>query len=62
MSHMVPINTEISHHSQINGEILDSIKHSPISNIQGNRHHEDHTNAGPITDLNPYNNFGDNLF
>lgn len=62
MNNMVPLNTEISHHTQINGEILDSIKNSPISNIPP-RHHEEHSNTGAITDLNPYNNFGDaNLF
>jgi len=64
LNNMVPnINTEISHHNQINGEIMDSIKNSPISNLP-NRHHDDHSNTGgPIADINPYNSFPDaNLF
>lgn len=59
MSNIVPMNSEMTHHSQINGEIMDSLKNSPITNLaSGNRHHEE-----PIADLNPYNNFADtNLF
>ena len=41
--------------------MLDTMK-SPISNIQGQRHNEEHSSAGPMPDLNPYTHFGDNLY
>ncbi len=47
--------------NNLKGEIMDSLKNSPITNLPGgNRHHDE---AVPIADLNPYSNFGDsNLF
>lgn len=62
INHMVPMTTEISHHSHLNGEILDAIKHSPMSNISGQRHHEEQSNPGAIPDLNPYTSFTDQLY
>lgn len=55
--HSVQINNDMQ---QINGDMIDSVKNSPISSIPG-RHHEDYSaNSGAMPDLNPYNNFGDN--
>jgi hypothetical protein len=39
---------------------MDSLKNSPISNIQNSRHTGDeHSNTGPITDIGAFTHFGD---
>lgn len=59
MGHMVPLQTDLSHHNQLNSEIMDSIKHSPIQNIQVNRHpNEEHNGGNPMNEIN-YGHFGD---
>ncbi len=44
------------------GEILDAIKHSTETLASMSRHHEEQSNPGAIPDLNPYTNFGDQLY
>jgi hypothetical protein len=39
--------------------MIDSIKHSPLSNISSGRHQDDHSNSAPLNDLNSFNHFGD---
>lgn len=58
MGHMVQMNPDMQHHSHLNGEILDAMK-SPISNIPGQRHNEEHSNTA-MPDLNHYTHFSDN--
>ena len=56
--------------------MIDTIKHSPLPNLSGNRHPDDHSVGGPVAgqvvgpggvgpppmnDLNAYNNFADGV-
>jgi hypothetical protein len=59
LAHMVAINTDVvtgAHHSHLNNEIIDSMKHSPMQTTN-----QDHQGggAGSMNDLNSYNHFGD---
>jgi len=63
MAHMVSINPEVTHHTHLNNEMIDSMKNSPMQG--GVRHPDDHSGTGSMNDLNSYNHFGDgsvNLF
>lgn len=62
LSHMVPMSSTDMHHQQhMNGDMIESLKSSPISNMQASnsRHPDDHTNTGPINDMATYGHFGD---
>jgi hypothetical protein len=39
--------------------MIDSMKNSPISNLQSARHTDEHSNAGPISDIASFSHFGD---
>lgn len=60
LSHMVPMNSDMHHQQQMNGEIMDCMKSSPIGNMSANcRGQEDLSNTAPMNDMSQYGHFGE---